>query len=97
MLRQTDTNRIGFRVIAVAAAFAILLFAAHSSEHWHDEDCADELCAICLFSDPGSAASDSLPYSAAQFSKPANAPVLSALLTVSRPFADARPRAPPVT
>jgi len=87
----------GLRGIAVAAALAACLAVIHSTGHsHHDDECSRDACAVCLFSDPGSAASDYSPRAAAQFSESSSGPARSATPGASRPFAAARPRAPPI-
>lgn len=83
----------------IACVSVLLLFvgAVHASQHWHSNDCADDVCAACLFTDSGSAVRNTPSHAGQDLSGSlSNAPIRSFVAT-SRPFEPRRTRAPPTS
>ena len=82
------------------AAVAVLLFCAgaiHASHHWHDTDCADDVCAVCLFTDSGTAASDIAASAGHRLCAILAGTQSRSFVPASRPFEPRRTRAPPIS
>lgn len=97
MLAMLLENWCRVRGIVCVAVLLLCLGALESSHHWHDEECAGEVCAVCLFTDSGSAAPAVLERPDSRLMR-ASAPNASrSLISASRPFEPRLARAPPVS
>ena len=95
MLAMLLENRRRVRGIVCSAVLLLCLGALEASQHWHGEDCAGEVCAVCLFTDSGSAAPAVSERPGSRLLR-VSAPVPSrSLITAFRPFEPRRTRAPP--
>ena len=89
-------TRINIRRLTFVMALALCLGAVFASQHWHGEDCGEDVCAVSVFTDSGSATGSSVPDAAGHLVHlPAGAATPSAI-PVSRPFEPRRSRAPPI-
>jgi len=90
-------NRCRVRGIICVAALLLYAAALEAEQHWHDEDCAGETCAVCLFTDSGSAAPAVSEQPGSRLLR-VSAPVdFRSHVTASQPFEPRLTRAPPIS
>lgn len=90
-------NPFWVRRLAVLAALALCLGSAYASLHSHDADCAEHVCAVCIFSDAGGASGPALPQAAQHLNSLAAAGAAKLHVRASQTLEAHRPRAPPVS
>lgn len=97
MLAMLIENRCRIRGIACVAVLLLYVGALEASPHGHGEECGGEVCAVCLFTDSGSAAPGISEQPGSRLLR-VSAPVAPQyLLAASRPFEPRRTRAPPIS
>lgn len=97
MLAMLLENRCRIRGVICVAVLLLYAGALEADQHWHGEDCADEVCAVCLFADSGSAAPGVSKQTDSRLLR-VSAPVASQFfLPASRPFELRLTRAPPIS
>ena len=97
MLAMLLENRCRVRGIVCIAVLLFCLGALEADQHLHGEDCAGELCAVCLFTDSGSAAPVVSEPPGSRLLR-MSAPVVSrSPITAPRPFEPRLTRAPPIS
>jgi len=97
MLAMMLENRCRVRGIVCVAVFLLNAGALEADQHWHDEDCASEVCAVCLFTDSGSAAPVVSEQPGTRLLR-VPAPVAFRFpIAAARPFEPRLARAPPIT
>lgn len=73
------------------------LGALEAGQHWHGEDCAGEVCALCLFTDSGSAAPAVSEQPGPRLLRVSASVASRSPITASRPFDPRLTRAPPIS
>jgi len=79
------------------AALALCLGSVLASQHWHDADCMEQVCAACIFSDAGGASGPAFPQATLHLKSVAVAAAANYTVPASRPLEAHRPRAPPIS
>ena len=82
---------------AFVAALLLFVGVASESQHFHANDCAANVCAVCLFTDAGSAVSSAPAYAGRHFSGLPIGAATGSFVPTSRPFEPRRTRAPPIS
>ncbi len=97
MIRRLHKNRCSARTIACVAALLLCVGLASTSQHFHGNDCAANVCAVCLFTDAGSAVSSAPAYAGRHFSGLPIGAATRSIVPISRLFEPRRTRAPPIS
>ncbi len=82
---------------AFVAALLLFVGVASASQHFHGKNCADDVCAVCLFTDAGSAVGSDPAYAGRHFSGLPIGAATRSFVPASRPFEPRRTRAPPIS
>ncbi len=97
MIRRLRKYRCSARTIACVAALLLCVGVPSASQHFHGNGCADDVCAVCLFTDTGSAVSSAPAYPGRHFSGLPIGAATRSFVPASRPFEPRRTRAPPIS
>ena len=85
------------RRLALMAALAFCISSVYASLHWHDADCAEHVCAVCVFYDAGGASATALPPAAQHLISVLAVGAADLHVPASRTFEAHPPRAPPIS
>ena len=97
MIRRLHKYRCSVRTIACVAALLLCVGVASASQHFHGKNCADDVCAVCLFIDAESAVGSDPAYAGRHFSGLPIGAATGSFVPASRPFEPRRTRAPPIS
>jgi len=97
MLAMLLENRCRIRGIVCVTALLLYAGALEADQHRHGEDCTDEVCAVCLFTDSGGAAPAVSDQPGSRLLRVSAPVAFRYLLAASRPFEPRRTRAPPIS
>ena len=85
------------RHLSLLAALALCFGLLYASQHWHDTDCGDNVCAVCVYSDAGGAIDSEVSPAFRHLNSGSAGASGNSLFPASRPYKAHRPRAPPIS
>ena len=97
MIRRLHKHRRLARTIACVAAILLFVGLASASQHFNGNECAGDVCAICLFTDAESSVGSDPAHAAWHFSGLPFGTATGSFVPTSRAFEPRRTRAPPIS